>query len=55
MTPNRGGRPRTGTPVLVRIPPDLLEAIDEMAADLDMTRAEIIRSLLGYAMTEKRA
>jgi metal-responsive CopG/Arc/MetJ family transcriptional regulator len=57
MTPekNRGGRPRTGTPVLIRIPADLLARIDQMAADALMTRAELIRHLLAHAMDESGA
>lgn len=52
--PNKGGRPRTGTPVLIRIPADLLAQIDQMAADAEMTRAEFIRGLLTHAMGKKR-
>lgn len=50
---NRGGRPRTGTPVLIRIPAELLARIDEMATGALMTRAELIRHLLDYAVSEK--
>lgn len=45
----RGGRPRTGTPVLVRIPADVLARIDELAAKRDMTRAAWIREKLADA------
>jgi hypothetical protein len=44
MTPR--GRPTTGVKVQVRIPADLLATIDETAADLRCTRAELIRRWL---------
>lgn len=44
------GRPRTGTPVLVRIPPDDLATLDAMAAKQGITRAELIRRLLAAAL-----
>lgn len=40
------GRPRTGTPILVRIPDDLLARIDLEAEILAITRAEYIRNIL---------
>jgi predicted DNA-binding protein len=46
----RVGRPRTGTPILVRIPVDMLTAIDHLAAEHGRTRAEEIRELLTYAL-----
>ena len=40
------GRPTTGRPVQVRIPPPVLAVIDRRAAEYEMTRAEIVRRVL---------
>ncbi|PTE15991.1 hypothetical protein C5F44_02840 [Fuscovulum blasticum DSM 2131] len=49
-TKNRGGRPATGqgTPVMVRLQPDLLAWVDQERAKLDPepTRPEFIRGLI---------
>jgi metal-responsive CopG/Arc/MetJ family transcriptional regulator len=49
MTGQRG-RPRTGTPVLVRIPADLLKQIDEEAVKEGISRSQLIRQILTYAV-----
>lgn len=43
----RTGRPTTGTPVQVRIPPHVLDRIDREAAARGITRAELLRRILG--------
>ena len=40
------GRPSTGVPVHIRIPADVLAALDEMAAAIETTRAAMIRAIL---------
>lgn len=40
------GRPREGRPVQVRIPAEVLESVDLAAADLEVSRAEVIRRVL---------
>lgn len=51
-TTTRGrGRPSTGTPVMVRIPPHVLAVIDAMADDQGRTRADLVREkLTRYAL-----
>jgi metal-responsive CopG/Arc/MetJ family transcriptional regulator len=47
MTDKRGvGRPSTGTPILVRLPTDLLHSLDELAQTEGITRAAFTRKLL---------
>lgn len=47
MSERRGrGRPTTGERVAVRLPPELLERIDTLAAVNGVARAEQIRRLL---------
>jgi hypothetical protein len=41
-----GGRPPVGPVVNVRLRPDILKRVDNIAADLGMTRAETIRRLV---------
>ena len=41
------GRPSTGTPVQVRIQPHILDRIDREAAVRGITRAELLRRILG--------
>jgi hypothetical protein len=49
--PTRGrGRPEIGTPVRIRIPADVLAQIDQIAADAEMKRAEVVRELLAEAL-----
>lgn len=48
---NRGGRPSTGTPILVRLPEALIARIDTLAEQRGTTRAATIRTLLEDAMT----
>ena len=43
VTTRGRGRPRTGTAVMVRIPPHVLAVIDAMAETRGTTRANIIR------------
>jgi hypothetical protein len=40
------GRPSTGTPVQVRIPPDVLANLDKEAAKAGVSRAEFVRRIL---------
>lgn len=49
MTGKRG-RPSTGVAVHVRIPADVLAVIDDDARERDLSRAEVIRNLLRYAI-----
>jgi len=45
--PARGrGRPTTGTRIEVRVPSDVLAAIDEYCQNVGMSRAELVRSIL---------
>jgi hypothetical protein len=37
------GRPRTGTKVEVRLPPEVLAAVDAEAVELGWKRAELLR------------
>lgn len=46
MTAAKRGRPSTGVPVLVRIPPDVLELLDLEAEANSVSRAELIRGVL---------
>ena len=48
------GRPRIGEPVLIRLPADLLADVDKRAVADDVSRAEMIRRLLGQALTRRR-
>ena len=43
------GRPREGTPVQVRIPPDLLAKVDRLAEQYECSRAKMVRRLLWEA------
>jgi metal-responsive CopG/Arc/MetJ family transcriptional regulator len=45
------GRPSTGVPVLVRIPPDLLDQLDQAAAEEGNSRAEHLRQIIAYWFT----
>lgn len=45
--PGRGrGRPPIGARVTVRLPPDVIAALDRAANDAGVTRAEIVRATL---------
>jgi metal-responsive CopG/Arc/MetJ family transcriptional regulator len=47
------GRPSTGVAVNTRIPKDLLDAIEELAAEHGVPRAEMIRQLLREAVERR--
>lgn len=40
------GRPEIGQPINIRLDDDLLRAVDELAAALNLSRAAMIRALL---------
>jgi hypothetical protein len=44
--PGRRGRPRVGDKVEIRMSDDLVRRIDGYAADMDLTRSEVIRRLV---------
>jgi Ribbon-helix-helix protein, copG family len=46
------GRPSTGTRIEVRLPDDLIAAVDAAAAVEDATRAEMIRIMLRFALND---
>lgn len=46
MSARGRGRPSEGRPVQVRIPDEVLDAVDLAAADLAVSRAEVIRRVL---------
>ena len=47
MTATKGpGRPSTGTEIKARVPEDVIAKIDKAAADLSITRAEMVRWIL---------
>lgn len=48
--PNRGGRPREGQAVNVRLPEDLITALDECAKSAGESRAETIRRRLSDSL-----
>lgn len=50
-----GGRPPVGRPINLRLPPEMLAAVDSLAADYEVKRAEMIRILIrqALAMTER--
>lgn len=50
---HRGGRPRAGTPILIRIPADLLAVLDSAAAAAGTTRAQLLRELLTEALAAR--
>lgn len=47
---SRMGRPKIGPAIMVRLPDELVAAIDELAYDADIPRAEQIRRLLAAAL-----
>jgi metal-responsive CopG/Arc/MetJ family transcriptional regulator len=48
------GRPSTGVAINTRIPQELLDEIDRLAAEHGVARAEMIRALLREAVERKR-
>jgi hypothetical protein len=46
------GRPKVGVPVLIRLPVELILAIDVRAGELDITRPELIRRALTQHLAE---
>lgn len=49
------GRPKIGDPVLVRFPPDQLAAVDAMASDKEISRAEVVRQLVARGLRRGQA
>lgn len=45
-----GGRPSVGPAINMRFPADMLAAVDKLAAELGIKRAETIRLLIGEAL-----
>jgi metal-responsive CopG/Arc/MetJ family transcriptional regulator len=52
MTP--AGRPVVGTPINIRLGDALLEAVDDYAKCEGISRAEAIRALVRYGLTQAR-
>ena len=52
MTPP-AGRPEIGTPINIRLGDELLAAIDAKADRLGVSRAELIRMLLGDQLADE--
>lgn len=52
-TKRRPGRPKTSTLVTVtlRLSPEIIADIDRIADSKNMTRAALVKSLVGYALT----
>ncbi|WP_234710784.1 CopG family transcriptional regulator [Sinorhizobium meliloti] len=50
MQPQKRGRPATGkgTPVQVRLQPELLEILDKLAAEIGSTRPEALRYVFSH-------
>ena len=46
MTPNHPGRPAIGEPVQIRLPGDLLAAVDRLARAEGVTRSQWVRQAL---------
>jgi metal-responsive CopG/Arc/MetJ family transcriptional regulator len=49
------GRPSTGVPINTRIPPELLDEIDQLARERGVPRAVIIRELLEEGVRRRRS
>jgi metal-responsive CopG/Arc/MetJ family transcriptional regulator len=45
-TPRGRGRPPVGPAIEVRLPADVLERLDEIAAEYGVKRAELVRSIV---------
>lgn len=51
---NRGGRPRVdATPLTVRVPPEMLSAIDDIASGQELSRPETVRVLVKQALVDR--
>jgi hypothetical protein len=48
--PRGRGRPPVGQRIHVHLPEEVLAAVDQLAADAELTRAEVIRGLLVAAL-----
>jgi metal-responsive CopG/Arc/MetJ family transcriptional regulator len=55
MQDRKRGRPSTGVAINTRIPQELLDEIDRLAAEHGVPRAEMIRDLLREAVERKRS
>lgn len=46
---------KVGTPWLIRIPDELAAQIDKRAAEMNLSRAEMVRKMLNWANAQPRA
>lgn len=52
--PEHRGRPAIGPQMSIRLPPDLIEQIEVLAAERGQRRADVIRDLLRAAIDEQQ-